>query len=265
MKFTDIISRGISIEEGIAQLFIADKDFSYMGLPILKNALVYYNGKDSIKINMVGLGLFQDSNVPHLIKEKLPKNSNNGLNRLIEKVSSCSFEIDILNLRKHGIWHYNHFDKWAGKFSDYIDRINEIPILEYSEINFSSLMYSFDTESKTLNYFINVKPINLNINDYKMKLPGYLEISLPDTIVPLQSMEYFGVLLEGFLSLSENGIISGSCAQEFEAEILLNNKMQKIIISKGTQLKISSNGSIETGLFNDKTNKVENYTLIKSR
>ena len=73
MKFTDIIRKDSEIREGRPELFIAENDFSFNGLPILKDSLVFYDGKHSINVNMMLLGIFQKSNVPDIIPEELPE------------------------------------------------------------------------------------------------------------------------------------------------------------------------------------------------
>jgi len=64
MKLRDVIATGFKIAEGKSQLFIAEIDFDYNGLPILKDSLVYYDGKSELRINMVEFALFKDKNLP---------------------------------------------------------------------------------------------------------------------------------------------------------------------------------------------------------
>jgi len=111
MKLTDIITKDNEIRLGETQFFIAENDFSFNGLPILKDSLVSYNGNDKIVINFTLLPFFDERNVPNIIEKQLPKDYSKR-NYVIERVSSCEFEIERF-LRGHkGIWHLNHFDKW---------------------------------------------------------------------------------------------------------------------------------------------------------
>jgi len=261
MKLDEVIKKDSKIVENQTQFFIADKDFLYEGLPILKNALVYNNGRGLIEVNLMRLGILQDRNVPDIIKSKLPEDDKYG-DKLVDKVSSCNSEINVLDLVEYGIWHNDHFDEWKNSFADYLERINEIPILKYSGISFSSLMYKFNAKSKTLDYFINPEPITIDVNGKQVNLPKLLEIN-QNTIIPIKGMEYFGVQLKGYLNLSENAIISGSCAQDFEVEISINGNNQIIIISKGTNIEISNTGEIKIELFNEKTHKIEKHKAVK--
>ena len=267
MKLTDIILKRGEIRSGSAQLFLAEKDFTFMGLPILKDSLVSYDGKSMVHVNMIPYGFFRESNVPEYITAPLPKDDDSFF--LVENTGLCKYEMDMLQDGSRGIWHRDHFDEWTGKFSPYIDRIGQIPVLTYSGIEFSSLMYYFNAETKTLQYFINVSPVAIKtIKDKLIELPRLLEISVDKnehTIIPLVPMVYFGILLKGFLTLSTDGILSGDCAEDFDAEILGQNNVKKVCISKGSQVEISSIGYLQIGLFNEQTHRVEKYRLRKCK
>ena len=265
MKLTDIIKNGHEIQEGKSIFFKADKDFIYQGLPILKNSLVYYNGKSTIDVNKIRFGMFQESNIPNLITDKLPQ--DNKRNYLVEKCSNCEFEILKLQLGGRGIWHNNHFDNWSGSFSDYIERIKQSPVLEHSGISFSPIMYSYNTLTESLDYFINVKPIKFEINDKLIELPELLEISRNKSsynIISLsKTLEYRGILLQRYSFLSEDGTLSGESAEEFDAEIFGYNELKKITISKGFRVAISIDGDTVINLFNQKTQRIEKYKIRK--
>jgi len=274
MKLTDIIKNGHEIQEGKSIFFKADKDFIYQGLPILKNSLVYYNGKSKINVNMIGFGMFEESNIPNLITDKLPQ--DNERNYLVEKCSNCEFEILKIPFSGQGIWHNNHVDSWSGSFSDYIERIKQSPVLEHSGIAFSSIMYYYNTLTESLDYFINVKPIKFEINDKLIELPELLEISRYKTspeksrnkssydIIPLnKTLEYHGIIFQGNLFLSEDGTLTGESAEEFDAEIFGYNELKKITISKGFRVAISIDGDTVINLFNQKTQRIEKYKIRK--
>jgi hypothetical protein len=264
MKLTDIIRKGSEIQDGKSCFFIAENDFSYKNLSILKNSLIFYDGK-TLKVNMVEFATFQESNIPKFIDGKLAEDEH--LNYLVEKCSNCNFEVEKLESGWRGIWHDNHFDAWSGFYSEYIERINSLPSIEYSGITFSSLMYKFNTLTDSLVHFINVQPIKLLLNNKVIELPELLEISINSahyTIIPLSSkMKYFDIQLQGSLSLSEDGILSGECAEEFDAEIFGNNKFKKITISKGFMVEISCKGNMEIGLFNEASHRIEKYQIRK--
>ncbi|MBW6481675.1 MAG: hypothetical protein K0B10_01315 [Vicingaceae bacterium] len=265
MKVTEIIKKGTYLQGGIRSLFIADKDFIYQGLPLLKNSLIYYNGKNAIQVNMVELALFQEANIPELITAKLHQDDK--FNYLVDKCSNCESEITKLKANWFGIWHENHFDNWSGSFADYIERISESPVIEYSGITFSSLMYKYNTLTSSLDYFINVKPISLEIGNKLIKLPAFLEISREKTsyvIIPLRkTFEYHNFVLQGVSSLSEEGILISESAEEFDVEIFGHNEFKNMIISKGNKMYISSNGDVEIEIYNNKTNKIEKYRIDK--
>jgi hypothetical protein len=264
MKLTDIIRKGSEIQDGKSCFFIAENDFTYKNLSILENSLIYYDGK-ILKVNMINFGIFQESNIPKFIDGKLPEDER--LNYLVEKCSNCDFEVEKLKSGWRGIWHGNHFDEWSGSYSDYIERINILPSIKNSGITFSSIMYKFNTLTNSLVHFINVEPIKLELKNKSIELPELLEISRDSThytIIPLSSkMKYFDIQLQGPLSLSEDGILSGECAEEFDAEIFGNNKFKKITISEGFMVEISCNGNMEIGLFNDASHRIEKYQIRK--
>jgi hypothetical protein len=215
---------------------------------------------------MMGFGIFLESNIPKFIDGKLPKDKD--LNYLVEKCSNCDFEVEKLESDRRGIWHDNHFDEWSGSYSDYIERIKRLPSLIHSGIHFSSLMYKFDTLTNSLVHFINAQPIKLELCDKVIELPEFLEISRNSTyrIVPLSNnMKYFDIQLQGFLSLSEDGILSGKCAEESDAEIVGNNEFKKITISKGKFVEISCKGTMEIDLLNDVSHRKEKYQIRKYR
>ena len=88
MKLTDVLKRENKIVEGQYQLFIADNDFSYKGLPIIKDSLVLNNGKNKIVINMVRYIHLKNEFNNGLLKNRLPENEHNKFKLLVEKCSS---------------------------------------------------------------------------------------------------------------------------------------------------------------------------------
>ncbi len=260
MVLTEIISKKSEISTGTAQFFIASEDFEFEGLPILKDSLVYYDGNSSVRVNMINFGIFQNG----LISANLPKN---GINYQVDRLTSCELEIDELGGGDKGIWHKDHFDYWQGDFDEYIARINNIPILEYSEISFSSLMYHFNPLTRTLVDFINVLPLKIELNQSSILLPANLYcISYPFTLYfPVnKTIKYFNVSLKSYLTLKDTGVLQGANAEQFSAQILGHSKLKTIHISKETLLYISSDGKIEIDLFNANTNKVEKFQIVKS-
>ena len=264
MKITDIVSRKSEIFADTSELFVAEKDFSFEGLPILKDSLVYYD-RNRIYINMIEYGLFQKNNFPAIIKAILPI-GNKG-NQMVEKCSTCEFEVEVLGSGLRGIWHQDHFDLWYGTFSDYFERINQIPVLVYSGISFSSLMYQFDISTKKLIHFINTEPFELELADKIVDLTGFLEISLGKTfhtIIPvLGEIDFCGIKLHGWITFSDDGFISGKSAQEFDAIIYGNENLNELKINEGKTIEISNNGEMKTSLFNEKTQKAEKFNICK--
>ena len=263
MKLTDAIYKKSEIQEGITQFFIADNDFSYNGLPILKDSLVYYNGDDKLQVNMTLLGIFQERNVPEYVLKNLPSHSDDDFLKIVERCSDCAFEIVELDTTWHGIWHHDHFDEWSGDFSVYLDRIEQMPSIEYSGITFSSLMYFFNPKTNSLSYFINTKPIKLSMNNQSIELPAFLEMSLSKSgsIIPLKDFNYFGISFGKTITLSENGVIIGRCENEFKAEIFGHDKHKQLIISKHQTVEVDSEGRIYIKAFSDKSNKIEKYEI----
>ncbi len=245
MQLTEIIRKASSIKQDASvQFFIAENDFEYNGLPILKDALIYYNGKNEIIVNTTIFGIFKKSNYPDLLNNKLPEEK---FNYIVDNNSNCEFAINELNSGKMGIWHKDHFDEWTGSYSKFLDRINQAPTLTYDGVKFSSLSYIFNTQNNSLTHFINVGPIELKVNNKTIFLPELLEISKIENggfnITPIkETMNYFNFNLRSFLLLTKEGDLFGESADEFEAYALINEKTEIILIYKGTGLFISSDG-----------------------
>jgi len=176
MKLTEIIRKDSKIAEGYSQFFIAEKDFSANGIPILKDALVFYDGVSKVKINLIGFGIFQKRNVPELITHQLELDSDS--NYMVEKSTTCGEEIYRLRSSGRGIWHNDHFDTFTGRLSVYKDRINNLPELDYNGIYFSPLFYEFDLIESRLYYFVTTSMIELRIHGKRIELPKLLEIDL---------------------------------------------------------------------------------------
>ena len=246
MQLTEIIKKASSIREDASiQFFIAEDNFEYKGLPILKDALVYYDGKNEITVNTALFGIFKESNYPDLINDKLPEDKSN---YLVENKSSCEFALNKLNFGHTGIWHKDHFDEWKGSYTQFIDRIIQYPTITHNGIKFSSISYIFNTQNNSLTHFINVGPIEIKVNDKKIFLPELLEISKIENggfnVTPIkETINYFNFNLRSFLLLTKEGDLFGESADEFEANVLRNGKTEKIIIYKGTGLSISSDGN----------------------
>jgi hypothetical protein len=246
MQLTEIIRKASAIREDTAiQFFIAENDFDYKGLPILKDALIYYNGKNEIIVNTAIFGIFKKSNYPELINDMLPESN---FNYIVDKNTNCECAINELNSGKMGLWHEDHFDEWSGSYSKFTDRISLAPTLVYNGIKFSSISYIFNTQNNTLTHFINVEPVELEVNNKKIFLPELLEISKIENggfnITPIkETINYFNFNLRSFLLLTKEGDLFGESADEFEAHVFRNGKNEKIFIYKGTGLSISSDGN----------------------
>ncbi len=90
-------------------------------------------------------------------------------------------------------------------------RVKERPSLEFCDITFSSFYYHFNTNTRTLGFFINTKPLTIEIKGKKIILPAYLEIGVGKNsydVTPLTTMEYQGKTYNGMCYLSEDGTIS---------------------------------------------------------
>lgn len=259
MKLTEIIKKESFINENASeQFFIAENDFEYKGLPILRDSLVYYNGRQEISVNTVLFGIFQESNYPDLINEKLREEN---FKYKVENNTNCEFAIKELNPGEMGLWHKDHFDEWKGSYSKSIDRITQAPTLVYNGINFSSISYIFNAQNNSLTHFINVGPVELEVNNKKIFLPELLEISPNKNggihVTPIkETINYFNYNLRSFLLLTKEGDLSGESADEFEANVFRNGKIEKIIIYKGTGLSISNDGNAFIRI-NNKFEKIE--------
>jgi hypothetical protein len=149
-----------------------------------------------------------------------------------------------------GIWHIDHFDYWGGSCKGFKDDIINGPKIEYNGIEFSSLMYKFNSGSESLFHFINTHPVQLNVNGAIFHLPAYLEIILNQhsngaLAYTLEEIFYFGIKFIGLLQLSEEGIMEGCSSESMTVEVYGHPEIQTLEISKGTRLKVSNQGQVE--------------------
>ncbi len=265
MKISQLIKQSSLIEVGKSTFFITEKDFEFNGLPILKDFLVYYDGGKIIKVNKIRFGIFQSSNYPQLLLQKLDENIDSDL--IIEKVSSCANEITQLPDGEIGIWHGNHFDNWTGNYSDYLERINTSPKLKLNTIEFSSMMYEYDANKQSLVHFISTKPFTINLKNCKITLPELVEISFSNneyTIITMNNyVDYHSIKFEGALSINEVGILNGYSAENFEAKIEGYRKFRIISITKGFPIQITHDGIASIDLLNEESNRIEKYKISK--
>lgn len=265
MKLTDIISTNNQIKEGEASFFIAADNFTYNGLPILKDSLVYYNGSSEIKVNLIAYGIFQETNVPALVKHVTPEDDE--FNFIVDKSNSCECEEIKLSSSWRGLWHNNHFDKWTGRLSDYHQQIDTMPILEYDGISFSSLMYNFDTRDNSLSYFINLSAVDLKIDGGTIRLPELLEISCSNgiySILPLKRIEYFEVPIAGHFFINiKTGLLSGLLGDALSVSLVGHKQLETLTLENDFPIEISKDGSMEIKLFDDMSLKLAKYKVRK--
>ena len=160
----------------------------------------------------------------------------------------------------------NNMPQAGGKI---IDTLNPRFKFDVSDINYESGGTStdaqgkkiFNTQNNSLTHFINVRPIELKVNNKTIFLPELLEISKIENggfnVTPIkETINYFNFNLRSFLLLTNEGDLFGESAAQFEASIFRNEKTEKIIIYKGTGLSISSDGEAFVRI-NNKMIKIE--------
>lgn len=269
MKIRNAIRRASDIEEGKPQLFIAEENFTYKGLPILKDSLVLFDGVGKVDVNMIYFGILQDSNVPEILDNILePKNS---LIKTLDKVSECSQEMEEIDMLDTGIWHRDHFDEWNNSFKEFLPRIKSSVNLEYKGTYFSSLMYSFNSKEEVLTNFINVEPVTIDVNGNQIILPSLLEIVYPNepkagethypsAIQPIELLDYFGYKLRDKLGIDNEGAVFGECAEEFEAKVYDHPKFETITMTVGANIVILPDGTAGIRL-KDQKHKVHHFKI----
>ncbi len=269
IELRNAIRRASGIVEGKPQLFIAEENFTYKGLPVLKDSLVLYDGEGRIDVNMVYFGIFQDSNVPVMLDRILePKNS---LIKTLGRVSDCPQEMDEIDMLDTGIWHQDHFDEWNNSFAEFLPRIETGVNLEYNGTYFSSLMYSFNSAVGVLTNFISVEPLSVDVNGNKLELPPLLEIVFPNipnegetlypsALQPISEMSYFGYSLRGKLGIDNEGAVFGECAEEFEAKVYEHPKFETITMTVGANIVILPDGTAGIRL-KDQKHKVHHFRI----
>jgi len=269
MEIRNAIRKSSGIVEGKPELFVAEENFSYKGLPVLKDSLVLYDGEGRIDVNMIYFGILQDSNVPVMLDHILePKNS---LIKTLGKVSDCPQEMDEIDMLDTGIWHSDHFDEWNNSFAEFLPRIESGIDLEYNGILFSSLMYSFNSKEKILTNFINKEPLKVDVNGNNLVLPPMLEVVYPNAskegetlypsaIQPINTMEYFGYSLRGKLGIDKEGAVFGESAEEFEAKVYDHPKFETITMTVGANIVILPDGTAGIRL-QDQKHKVHHFKI----
>lgn len=269
MEIRDILYKNNTINLEESSFFLAENDFFLNDLPVKKDSLVYYNKSTyELKVNFINYGLLKQGNIPDIVRGLMPV-SENRLDYIVDRIGNCPKQINVLPRFGMGIWHDDHFDEWTGHFEDFLDNIKALPTLNYSGIEFSSLMYFCNASTGSLFYFINTAPIELNVNGAVFHLPEYLEISIHQygkgaTAITLQEIVYFDIKLQGELQLSETGILKGYCSEELSFDIIGHQEVNIITLPKGSQLEISNTGMIKTGIFNNRTHEVEYYEIKRT-
>lgn len=271
MELNQIIGKAGKLEEGKPQLFVAEKNFNFKGLPILKDSLILYDGEDRMDVNMIYFSVFQDRNYPAVLKDTLePKNS---LLKSIDTVSECPKEMEELDTLDTGIWHKDHFDEWNNDFIEFLPRIKSSVNLEYKGVVFSSLMYSFNTKNELLTNFINTEPLQIDVNGNSITLPPMIEIVYPNVpkegethypsaIQSIEELNYFGYRMRGKLGIDKEGAIFGESAEEFEAKVYEHPKFDTISITVGANIVILPNGSAGIRL-KDQRHKIHHFVIEK--
>lgn len=259
MKASDIIRKKSTIEIGKQDFFIAEEDFSFMDLPILEGSLVYYNGNNQLDINLISGSHFNPNNVPELIIKSLPKKSS--FSWEVEKSSNCKFETDLILAGSTYLWHLTHLDKW-NKYTDYIETVNNAPVIIYKDLTLSSLFYKFDIAKKKLIYFINLEKLKISSSKYNVELQGIFEVVDMKKINPLQEIEYFDIPFNSTLRISDEGTISGYTSEKIKAEIITKGKPKKILINKGAYIYVTNSGETYLGFRNPKTNKLTKQQFV---
>lgn len=263
-KLTDILKRASKIESGELQLFIADQDFEFCGFPIKENSLVYYDGKDEVKINMIEYALFGPLSVPLLSGNSLTENDDFEYETVC--VGTCAKEDSFLKIAWRGIWHNNHFDKWKGSFDGHRERIAQLPPLQYQGILFSPLTYTFKPKSKVLDYFLSADLVDVVVNGHKITLPKDVEISITKdaaVVIPIgkeQVIHYFKIPLQGIMQINEDGSLIGQIGKEMEFTIHDNDKLNSIIVTYNN-VEISRNGKAFIELREEKSGAIKKYRI----
>jgi hypothetical protein len=260
MKPTEIIRRDSVIVEGTPSFFIADKNFEFSGLPILKDSLVYCDGK-RIKVNSVRFGIFQDSKGFDYVLEH-PAQENGDY--IFEKVSSCSRELNILPSGDLGLWHKDHFDIQDNDYSAILPRINSSEKLNFGGVEFSSIMYEYDIENNCLVHFINTKAMQLIQNGNKIDIPEFFEIGYSQvgyTIIEIcNKLVHQNIKFGGCLTLASNGEFYGDCAESFDVE-LEGRKDYVLTISEGSNITFSASGIPSIKLYNEDKFVIESHNF----
>jgi hypothetical protein len=113
MKFSELLPIGNQIIEDSKQLFIASNDFSFNGLPILKDSLVHVD-QEKISVNIMSMSaldaIYRET---YGLNAILPKEDN--MWYLVEKESGCAKEATKLPDDGECIWHKNHFDRYRSR------------------------------------------------------------------------------------------------------------------------------------------------------
>lgn len=270
MKLTDLIKFDNQIIEGKKQLFIASQNFSFKGLPIIKDSLVTNNGK-LLRVNILKTIFALDSSHSDLydLNGVLPLEENMYYN--VDKKSRCPNEEVKLDSASIGYWHTNHFDK-VGSITQYLNsRIqkNE-PELDYNGINFSSIFYVFDIDNERLIEFISTKSIDIHFGDVVITLPKFIEIHRERnsyTLVPIAGMEYYGIFFssgEG-LTLNDDGVLEGYTGKGFKAERIniATNDSEIVDLPSHQYISISPNGSMIIRLFDPELQLRQDYRILK--
>jgi hypothetical protein len=263
MKVIDVLHEKSEIDLSIENLALLNKDSLINGLKIIKGSLVYYDGSDSLKVNLIDFGIFQDRNYPEFYKEKINKDFDESIE--FERRTECSYELSEIDFMHSGLWHIDHFDEWTGKISDYLDHLQSLPSLKCGNITYSPIMFEFNTKTNQLVHFINTLPCKINVNDFIWTIPSMSEISFSSknkhcTIIPVSHIEYDKIKLKGPISINEDGYLLGYCPENIVIKFRNHPSMKNTVeYPDGTSIRFSNNGIKEIGGYLNKDRRSLSY------
>lgn len=251
MKPNEIFKKASSLTLETPSLFLVERDFNFQELPILKGSLVYYDG-NSINVNgIIPYKLFDEKQNPKLISTDNLDSILKGNKFIFENVSDCILEENELFTVGGGIWHGDHFDKWNLDFKPFSHRIQNEQNLFYRGIEFSAVMYVYNVQNAQLTHYLSPKPSTISNDNYSIELPGNVEIGFDNSggvnIISLNDeITINDLTLLRTISINNNGELIGMLCSETNVKFLNYESKGVIVLRRGVQIKMNSNGDVFT-------------------
>jgi hypothetical protein len=242
--FISQIKSDNNIIVGQKSLFFASKDFNFMGVDILKDSLVSYNGENKVKVNninfesLIELGLTTWDFIRQNIKFDI--HSCLWLDGHFHTYGSSS-------LKKYFSQNIDNIDFPASSSAPFLDNITTMEIILYNDLEFSSIWYHFvfENEANLTNYINMSDQVVKSKTNNSLVIPPFVEIE-KNNLYPLKEISILGIpTMSNINFYPETGRLTiQNISKDIETIRIDDNSGYKNIFRKNFFIEIDLDGII---------------------